>query len=155
VSDSFEDRKTITVYCAAESHQLWERSYHRREENPWMPDPFDIVGGDFRKSRRDGGVEFIDAAGRAIRSWDCGRRSAEHPLGEIERFMSDLDAARKVAGGDDAQFRLGRRYRLRCPLCGDEVRCSDSTANKHFNSLWQQGITRISLNGFRGLDRLR
>lgn len=146
------------MYCAAESHELWEHTYSRRGDNPWVPDPFEYIGGErgrIRTPRRGGGIEYVDAAGRVIKSWDFGRVSVDHPLGRAARFMADIDRARKAADlSDDSQLPLGRRYRMRCPLCGDALRRSDSQSNKHFNWLWEQGITRISLSGLRELGRL-
>jgi hypothetical protein len=142
--------KTCTVYCASESHQLWERTYSRDDDGVWMPDPWDRIGGQRAKmARRGGGMEFIDATGRVIRSWD----------GDLDpqrsRLMADIDRARQVAGlSENAILPVGRRYRIRCPLCGDGVRRSDSRANAEFDLLWGKGITRISLDGLRDLRRV-
>lgn len=148
----------ITVYCDAQSHELWERTYSRRGEDPWMPDLFDHIGGeqgDIKSPRRGGGIEYIDAAGRVVQSWDSGRVTPDDPLGKTDRLVADIDRARQVSGLDaDVALPLGLRYRIRCPLCDDQVRRSGSEANKQFNWLWEQGITRISLDSLRKLDRL-
>lgn len=71
--DGRQEEKTITVYCASESHQLWERTYLRRGDDFWTPntwDRFDGESGTVKMPRRGGGMEFIDATGRVIRSWD-------------------------------------------------------------------------------------
>jgi hypothetical protein len=155
-SDGMPDEKTITVHCAAESHRLWERTYSRRGDDFWTPDPWDRLDGERAKmSRRGGGVEFIDATGRVIPSWDSGRGSGGFDPQKSTRIMADIDRARQVAAlSDDATLPVGRRYRIRCPLCGDEVYRSGSTADTEFNLLWEKGITRISLDGLRNLRKL-
>jgi hypothetical protein len=155
-SEGMPDEKTITVYCAAESHQLWERTYSRRGDDFWTPDPWDRFDGERAKmSRRGGGVEFIDATGNVIRSWDFGRASGGLHPHTGERAMGDIDRARQVARlSDDATLPVGRRYRIRCPLCGDGVRRSDSTADLEFDLLWEKGFLRISLDGLRNLRKL-
>ncbi len=54
-------RPAVTVYCEAESHEPWERTYTRDDDGVWLPDLFDYVGGRARKARRDGEVQFVDA----------------------------------------------------------------------------------------------
>jgi hypothetical protein len=153
-----QDEKTgeVTVYCDAESHELWERTYSRRGDAPWMPDPFEYVGGErgnVRTPRRGGGLEFIDAAGKVVRFWDTGRGVTDRD--GAKRLVDEIARARNLAGVDqDTDLSLGRRYPLRCPLCGDAIRRSDAKANEQFNWLWTKGFTRISLNNLRKLDRL-
>jgi hypothetical protein len=156
-----EKAGVVTVFCDAESHELWERTYSRLGDTAWAPEPFDHIGGErgeMRISRRGGGIQFIDAAGRVIRSWDFGRAgSVDDPLGVDDPHGDGprIDRARKVTGlSDDAHLPVGRRYLIRCPLCGDAIRRSDTQAQKQFNQLWEQGIPRISLNSLRKLDRL-
>jgi hypothetical protein len=98
-------------------------------------------------------MEFIDATGRVIPLWATGRASEGLHPPSVKRVMADIDRARQVAGLSDHEF--GRRYRIRCPLCGDGVRRSDSTANTEFELLWEKGITRISLDGLRELRKRR
>jgi hypothetical protein len=150
------EQKTITVHCAAESHRLWERTYSRGDDDDfWTPDPWDRFDGERAKmSRRGGGVEFIDATGRVIPSWDSGRSSDGFDPQKITRITADIEHARQAANlSDDATLPVGRRYRIRCPLCGDEIRRSDSSTDAEFNLLWEKGITRISLDGLRNLRK--
>ncbi|BBY60228.1 hypothetical protein [Mycolicibacterium sarraceniae] len=154
--EGMQDEKTgeITVFCDAQSHQLWELVLSRRGDGPWMPDPFESIGEDhIRTTRRGGGIEFIDAAGQVVRFWDSGRGINDRA--GMARIIAEVDRARKMAGMDaEAFLPLGRRYQLRCPLCSDTVRRAEPKLREHLNHLWEQDITRISLNGLRELDRL-
>jgi hypothetical protein len=153
-SERMAAEKTITVYCAAESHELWERTYTRRGDDFWTPDPWDRIGGQrAKKSRRGGGMEFIDATGRVIPLWDSGRASRGFEPQRITRLMADLDRASQVAGLSGSEF--GRRYLIRCPLCSDGVRRSGSEVDTEFDLLWEKGHTRISIDGLRQLRKLR
>lgn len=149
----------ITVFCDAESHDSWEQKYQRFGNDPWLPEPFETVGdphdpeGRIRTPRRLGGVEYLAADGTTVRGWDGGRGISDHT--GSARLIAELDRARAVAGaGPDEMLDFARRYELRCPLCGDNVRRSDAKLQKHFNLLWAQDITRISLRGIRALNRL-
>jgi hypothetical protein len=155
-SEGMPDEKTITVYCAAESHRLWERTYLQRGDDFWTPDPWDRFDGERAKmSRRGGGLEFIDATGRVIPLWDSGRAAGGFDPKKIPPIMADLDRARQVAApSEDSTLPVGRRYGIRCPLCGDGVRRSGSSADTEFNLLWENGFTRISLDGLRNLRKL-
>lgn len=154
-----DDEKTgeITVYCEAPAHApaIWEQTYERRGNGPWIPDPFEHVGEQVRTPRRGGGMDYIDSANRVVKVWDSGRGIGDHP--GVERMLNEIERARAAAGisGDaDAPLELGRRYQLRCPMCGDAVRRAEPKLRTQLNHLWQQGIYRISLNGLRTLDRL-
>ena len=90
-SEGMPDEKTITVYCAAESHRLWERTYLQRGDDFWTPDPWDRFDGERAKmSRRGGGLEFIDATGRVIPFWDSGRAAGGFDPKKIPRLWPIL-----------------------------------------------------------------
>ena len=147
----------ITVFCDAESHVSWEQKYVRRGDGPWLPDMFENIGdphdpeGQIRTPRRLGGLEYLADDGTSVRVWDSGRGVGDRA--GVDRFVAELDRARGAAGPDDT-LDFARRYQLRCPLCGDRVRRADAKLQQHFNLLWAQDITRISISGIRVLEKL-
>ncbi len=158
------DEKTgeITVYCDAGSHAvgsdaLWEQTYTRHGKGPWLPEPFETLGGDVRKPRRGGGVEYINAAGEVVKFWDVGRvnMAEEKFWSRAQPMLDDLDRARALAGvGPDGGLPLGRRYQLRCAGCGDVVRRNEVELKMQFDVLWERDCFRISLNGLRAIAKM-
>ncbi|WP_322859255.1 hypothetical protein U8D42_03230 [Mycobacterium europaeum] len=154
------DEKTITVYCAAQSHQRWERTYFRHgDDDFWRPDTWDRIDGRAKKSRRGGGMEFIDAAGRVVPLWATGRASGGFEPQGINRLIADLDRANQVAGRSDNEF--GRRYLIRCPLCGDGFHRSGSQVDAQFDllwekrELWENGLPQVSIDDLRTIRKPR
>lgn len=147
-------RPAVTVYCEAESHEgePWQRIYTRDDDGTWSPDLFDDVGNRVRKARRDGGVQFVDAAGRPVPVWDSGR-SATDAAARIEPAMHRARAA--AGAGTDEFLDLRRRHLLRCPGCGDSLPRTEATLTKQFNLLAAQGISRVTIPGLRVLDSLK
>ena len=143
----------MTVYCEAESHERepWQRIYTRDDDGRWIPDFLDDVGDRVRKARRDGGMQFPDAAGRPLPLWDHGRSPVE-AADRIEPAMRRAHAAAGTGTGED----LGRRsrYQLRCPECGDSLLRTEATLSMQFDWLVSQGIPRASLTLLRRLDAL-
>lgn len=155
-----KDAKRIVVFCAAESHPLWELAYTKGWPTPgvigehWSPEKEETVGGSKRIARRDGGFDFVDPSGRPLRNWErTSRRSPERNQAIRQRWEQagklDENGVRKPWKVYD----LGRQYVLRCPECGDSVRRSDERLQKQFDLLFEAGMLRISLSGLRVLPR--
>jgi hypothetical protein len=141
----------VTVYCDAESHELWEHTYTRDEDGVWVPDIFDQLGDQQGKVRRDGGMLFLDAAGGPYRAWDSGRSLAD----AADRIETESRRAYAAAGiGTDEFLKLDRTYRLRCRGCGDPLKRAEDTLNKQFDWLVSQGYSRVTLPFLRALDRV-
>jgi hypothetical protein len=155
-------RPAVTVHCDAESHEPWQRRYTRDEDGTWIPDVVDHFGeprpldehlGDrARKPRRSGGVQFVDAAGRTVPTWDSGQ-SLRDAVDRIGPMMHRARAAAGV-GTTDEFLELGRSYLLCCPRCGDSLKRTGATLAKQFDWAVSQGISRVSLPLLRKLDKL-
>jgi hypothetical protein len=140
----------VTVYCEAESHEPWQRIYTRDEEGVWVPDLFDYFGepdplndylGDrVRKARRDGGMEFLDAA-------------TEKPLRVFDSGRSLADAADRIEPAMEGVIVVRRRYVIRCPGCRESLPRTEANLARQFDSLVSQGINRVTIPMLRGRTR--
>lgn len=68
---------------------------------------------------------------------------------DLPRQTAEIARARAVAGRDDLTA-LGRRYQLRCPACGYEVRRNGDKLATQFEALAAQNIAAVSLAGLNG-----
>ncbi|BCP05897.1 hypothetical protein P6281_16365 [Mycobacterium sp. 5-140-3-2] len=167
------NRATVTVYCDAASHpnRMWERDYSREDDaDHWRPSPFDWIGGfgtpnaRVRKTKRSGGLEHIDAAGRPVPIWDAGgsRKPNDDHKVRLRRLTyaaqraADWNARARAAAnvGEEDELPLGRRYTLRCPECGDALDRNTDRLTRQLNWAVEQGFTRVTLDLLRRLDTL-